>query len=137
MNAGGNFELPYDDPEELVESNGLEEHSARSGERPMPVRGSIEKTWASLAKITAAFQSQVGAIVGWKELGINPRTYTPEVLLNIGRVVKNDEQLVLEPVFEEKETEVCFAGAIVTREDTFEQAYDWKDVLQGEWRIAS
>ncbi|KAF9817633.1 hypothetical protein IEO21_03289 [Rhodonia placenta] len=105
MNAEGNFELPYDDPEELVEPNGLEEHSARSGERPMPVRGSIEKTWASLAKITAAFQSQVGAIVGWKELGINPRTYTPEVLLNIGRVVKNDEQLVLEPVFEEKETE--------------------------------
>ena len=71
-----------------------------------------------------------------QELGINPQTFTPEMLLNVGKVVSCEQQLVVEQLSEHAAAEVSFGGLIVAEEEqNIELGYDWTDVFQGDWRI--
>ena len=71
-----------------------------------------------------------------QELGINPQTFTPEMLLNVGKVVSCEQQLVVEQLSEHAAAEVSFGGLIVAEEEqNTELGYDWTDVFQGDWRI--
>ncbi|KAJ3001129.1 hypothetical protein NUW54_g6626 [Trametes sanguinea] len=129
--------LPYDDPSEaaIAELTTVEskETVAESTEHAV-----VAAQWDTLRKITDKSQLQPGATVGWKALGINFATLTPEMLLHIGRVVRCDEQLVVEPFAEPSVEEVSFGGAVVAEEGgAVEETFQWPDVLSGDWRLVS
>ncbi|KAI9069560.1 hypothetical protein FKP32DRAFT_1671285, partial [Trametes sanguinea] len=132
--AGG---LPYDDPSEAaveeVTTVQSKETVAESTEHAV-----VAAQWDTLRKITDKSQLQPGATVGWKALGINFATLTPEMLLHIGRVIRCDEQLVVEPFAEPSVEEVSFGGAVVAEEGgAAEETFEWPDVLSGDWRLVS
>ncbi|GBE78973.1 hypothetical protein SCP_0201700 [Sparassis crispa] len=84
--------LPYDEPDEALSADTMGASAgcdsvAESQLSPSFDRGIVEGRWSALTKITAPAQLQVGCKVAWKALGINPNTFTPEMLLNVGRVV--------------------------------------------------
>lgn len=68
-------------------------------------------------------------------LGINPNTLTPEMLLHLGRVIKCDAQLTIEPFLEHGLTEVSFGGLVEAEMGDTIEAYDLHDVFQGDWRL--
>ncbi|KAH9928946.1 uncharacterized protein B0H18DRAFT_999521, partial [Fomitopsis serialis] len=131
------IELPYDDPVEaeaaVIPSNG---ETGSAGSSTTINREEVESNWSSMSKISEASQVTAGMFVAWKELGINPHTFTPEMLLNVGRVVSCEHQLVVEQHAEHAATEVSFGGLITTEdEQNVELEYDWVDAFQGDWRI--
>ncbi|OSD01695.1 hypothetical protein PYCCODRAFT_1411887 [Trametes coccinea BRFM310] len=132
--AGG---LPYDDP---PEDPVAEVAVAQSKE---PVAESTEHAvvaaqWDTLRKVTDKSQLAPGATVGWKALGINFATLTPEMLLHIGRVIRCDDQLVVEPFAEPSVEELSFGGAVVAEEGgAAEETFEWPDVFSGDWRLVS
>ncbi|KAI8984904.1 hypothetical protein BD414DRAFT_537359 [Trametes punicea] len=132
--AGG---LPYDDvpapsaPESARMQNGG--IAVESTEHAV-----VAAKWDTLRKITDQSQVQPGTTVGWKALGINFATLTPEMLLHVGRVVRCDEQLVIEPIAESSPAEVSFGGPVIAEEGgALEETFEWSDVLQGDWRLVS
>jgi len=131
------IELPYHYPVEaeaaVVPSNGA---TGSGGSSTTSNREEVESNWSSMSKISEASQVKVGMFVVWKELGINPHTFTPEMLLNAGRVVSCEQQLAVEQHSEHAATEVSFGGLITAEdEQNVELGYDWVDVFQGDWRI--
>lgn len=70
-------------------------------------------------------------------LGIYFATFTPEVLLHVGRVAKCDEELVVELVAEPGSAELSFGGAVEEEDGVAEETFQWSDVLQGDWRLVS
>ncbi|KAH9843635.1 uncharacterized protein C8Q71DRAFT_8025 [Rhodofomes roseus] len=133
------FELPYDDPMEAEPAvdSGLPSNDMTTSEAaPTTInRHEVESNWSSLPKITEASQVKSGVFVGWKELGINPQSFTPEMLLNVGRVVSCEQQLVVER-HSDHAAEVSFGGLIMAEEgQNVELGYEWTDVFQGDWRF--
>ncbi|KAF7790775.1 hypothetical protein EIP86_001732 [Pleurotus ostreatoroseus] len=101
----------------------------------------VEAKWDSLPKLINVSQVQSGKMLGWKALAINPATFTPEFLLNIGKVTKVDpKQLTVQPLHRPGAAEISFGG-FVDEEDgevqLEEETFEWNDVLAGEWRIIS
>ncbi|KZT66981.1 hypothetical protein DAEQUDRAFT_729578 [Daedalea quercina L-15889] len=134
------FDLPYDDPMEAVPAEApapsptgaIASTAASTGIN----RQEVDSNWASLPQIKGASMVKPGMFIGWKELGINPQTFTPEMLLNVGRVVACEQQLVVEQHFEHVAAEVSFGGLIIAEEEQkAELGCDWADVFQGDWRI--
>ncbi len=70
-------------------------------------------------------------------LGINFATFTPEVLLHVGRVTKCDEELVVELAAEPGSAELSFGGVVEEEGGAAEETFQWVDVLQGDWRLVS
>ncbi|KAI0352789.1 hypothetical protein OH77DRAFT_1459755 [Trametes cingulata] len=133
--AGG---LPYDDVE-VIQPSAVEVggHGAAAAEGSTE-HAVVAAKWDTLRKITDKEQVQPGATVAWKALGINFATLTPEMLLHVGRVIRADENLVVEPFAEPGSAEVSFGGAVLAEEGgAVEETFEWTDVLQGDWRLVS
>ncbi|KAH9853351.1 hypothetical protein C2E23DRAFT_755320 [Lenzites betulinus] len=131
--AGG---LPYDDvPEEPVPAPVLGQASAEGGSTERAV---VAAKWDTLRKVADRAQAQVGATVAWKALGINFATFTPEILLHIGRVTQADEKLTVELFADSGAADGSF-GSAEDGEDggPAEETFEWADVFQGDWRLVS
>ncbi|KAL6304079.1 hypothetical protein BKA93DRAFT_733737 [Sparassis latifolia] len=135
--------LPYDEPDAALGADTMGASAgcdsvAESQLSPSFDRGIVEERWSALTKITAPAQLQVGCKVAWKALGINPNTFTPEMLVNVGRVVSYEDQLVVKPLEEHGAVEVSFGGLVVGEDSgSVEERYDWQDVLQADWRLVA
>ncbi|KAH9887605.1 hypothetical protein C8Q73DRAFT_712546 [Cubamyces lactineus] len=136
MFAGG---LPYDDVPETsmgpAISTTIQKDPTRSNCTEYAV---VAAQWDTLRKITDKAQLQPGTTIGWKALGINFATFTPEILLHVGRVISCDEQLVVEPIAEPSPAAVSFGGVVDPEEGgPAEETFEWSDVFQGDWRLVS
>ncbi|KAI0759711.1 hypothetical protein BD413DRAFT_722109 [Trametes elegans] len=122
--------LPYDDvPEGAVATGGQEGGTERAA---------VAARWDTLRKVTDKAQVQAGTTLAWKALGINFTTLTPEMLLHVGRVLRCDEQLIVEPMAEPGMAEASFGGVPDGLDGgPAEEAFEWTDVLQGDWRLVS
>ena len=65
-------------------------------------------------------------------------TFTPEFMLNVGRVVRVGENLTVQPVHKPGAVEVSFGGytdeegeVALLEEETFE----WNEVYSGDWKV--
>ncbi|KAH8106335.1 hypothetical protein BXZ70DRAFT_433756 [Cristinia sonorae] len=108
------FVLPYDDPV-----------------KPPPAVDFLEikKKWDVLSVITDIAQVKVGSVVAWKALGLNPATWSPEICLYAGRVLKNGPQNVI--VFKTQDTTNAADGDVSAEEEEIPLS----DILQLGWRI--
>ncbi|KIP10560.1 hypothetical protein PHLGIDRAFT_219210 [Phlebiopsis gigantea 11061_1 CR5-6] len=94
----------------------------------------VESGWDGYAKIADVAQIKPGGIVGWKALGINPATYTPEWLVNVGQVVTAGDKVVVKPLH--KPGDVLELGEEEAEISYDDETYDWTaDVLNGDWRV--
>ena len=67
-------------------------------------------------------------------LGINPATYTPEWLVNVGQVVTAGDKVVVKPLH--KPGDVLDLGEEEAEISYDDETYDWTaDVLNGDWRV--
>ncbi|KAI0329908.1 hypothetical protein GY45DRAFT_1278743 [Cubamyces sp. BRFM 1775] len=134
--AGG---LPYDDVPEVSMVTATRTTSQKDPATSNSTEHAVVAAqWDTLRKITDKAQLQPGATVGWKALGINFATFTPEILLHVGRVLSCDEQLVVEPIAEPGAAGVSFGGAVDPEEGgPAEETFEWSDVFQGDWRLVS
>ncbi|EKM59025.1 uncharacterized protein PHACADRAFT_249188 [Phanerochaete carnosa HHB-10118-sp] len=132
----GNVVLDYGEPDVHLPT----QRDQPTSEAPSYPEGDwkhVEKNWADLGKLTEHEQLQPGALVGWKALGINPATFTPEFMLNVGRVVRVGGCLTIQPVHKPGAVEVSFGGyadeadVVPPEEETFE----WNEVYTGDWKI--
>jgi len=90
----------------------------------------IEQRWETLTQIKEGINLPIGTLVGWKALGINPVTITPEVLLHAATILKFDENNVL--VRPQTPTS---SWSLDT--DPEETEYTWDDIISGQWKIIS
>ena len=77
-------------------------------------------------------------------LAINPATFTPEFILNVGRVTSCDTELVVLPLYRPGAVDVSFGARFENEGEDEEaggeevvleeEAFEWADVLSGEWR---
>ncbi|KAI0662818.1 hypothetical protein C8Q70DRAFT_473304 [Cubamyces menziesii] len=134
--AGG---LPYDDvPETPIAPATSATSQTDPAKTNSTERAVVAAQWDTLRKITDKAQLQPGATVGWKALGINFATFTPEILLHIGRVISCGEQLVVEHIAEPSTAKASFGGVIDPEEgEPAEETFEWSEVLQGDWRLVS
>jgi hypothetical protein len=64
-------------------------------------------------------------------MGINRRTLSPDILVNVVRVIRcEDEKIVVQPL-----TSSSFSG--VVDEECIDEEYAWCDVVEMEWRVVS
>lgn len=71
-------------------------------------------------------------------LGINFATFTPEILLHVGRVTQADEKLTVELFADSGAAGGSFGGAEDGEDGgPAEETFEWADVLQGDWRLVS
>lgn len=73
-------------------------------------------------------------------LAINPATFTPEFLLNIGRVTDCADALSLQPVHRPGAVEVSFGGPVEEEEEEGlleAETFEWSDVYSGDWRVVT
>ncbi|KIJ61031.1 hypothetical protein HYDPIDRAFT_31729 [Hydnomerulius pinastri MD-312] len=100
------------------------------------------KNWSNLTKITREEQVTPGRMIGYKALGINPTTFTPEYLLTLVKVVSFDvgsawKKLVVRPL--QPRAEVSFSGPFGGYEEggdgELEDEHSWDDVVSGDWRV--
>ncbi|EIW81990.1 hypothetical protein CONPUDRAFT_143565 [Coniophora puteana RWD-64-598 SS2] len=76
-----------DAPEDQSSFNLTELTATKPTPTPNLDVASIEKRWTVCTPITQRAQLRAGCTVGWKALGINPTTCTPELLLSVGTVL--------------------------------------------------
>ncbi|KAF8837101.1 hypothetical protein BDN67DRAFT_1014129 [Paxillus ammoniavirescens] len=101
------------------------------------------KSWATLPKITKEQQVVPGRVVGYKALGINPATYTPEFLLTLVRVLSlstdpTRKKLFVHPLHPHEE--LSFSGPLSGYEEEgggveAEEEHSWEDIINGDWRL--
>ncbi|KAG6915042.1 hypothetical protein DXG01_013772 [Tephrocybe rancida] len=104
-----------------------------------------EKSWEKFAEVTDLAQLVVEDIVGWKELALNPLTFSPEVLLTVASVVRmsgpNDPSLVAVRTFPRPggSNPSLSHRLIEPTEDEMvdldEKEYNWSDIASLQWRI--
>ncbi|KAI0951819.1 hypothetical protein AcV7_007814 [Taiwanofungus camphoratus] len=129
-------DLPYDDPQGECGLNTVDSASGVTSDNASVLNPeAVQTSWNSLAKVTEPSQLTPGIVLGWKVLGINPNTLTPEMLLHLGRVIKCDAQLTIEPFLEHGLTEVSFGGLVEAEMGDTIEVYDLHDVFQGDWRL--
>jgi hypothetical protein len=142
----GSFYADADDPNVITPNHGPNTSDAPSYE-------TAEHTWSIYPKVTAPEQlSEVGRVVGWWALGINPTTYTPENLLSLARLVSSYPfssadptiivKLIPRPV-EKQNGMISFGrhaheveaelGEGQDEVDVCE--YKWADILAGDWKL--
>ncbi|PCH41662.1 hypothetical protein WOLCODRAFT_132061 [Wolfiporia cocos MD-104 SS10] len=122
--------LPYNDPQDDVPESQCVVTTAAG----IPDPQAVEAKWEWLTRITNRSQVKPGMILGWRELGINPATFTPEMLLKLGRVIRCDDQLAVEVTLENGA--LAFGGIVGTEEaEAVEENYEWSNIMETEWRI--
>jgi len=92
----------------------------------------IQANWDSLGLVSSVTGLPTGTIVGWKALGINPVTITPEVMLRVGTIVNCDENQVTVKFLD-------WTGVRLGTEEgveEIEESHEWGDIV-GQWRIVS
>ncbi|KAI0073396.1 hypothetical protein K474DRAFT_1710731 [Panus rudis PR-1116 ss-1] len=99
----------------------------------------VESRWNDLPRITQPSEVVAGLVLAWKELGINPATFSPEMLLNVAKVVSlENEKAVLEPLLYPSGSQLTFGG-IDTDEDVpmeYEKVeVELKMIFDGDYRI--
>ncbi|KAF8960257.1 hypothetical protein BDZ97DRAFT_1760892 [Flammula alnicola] len=127
------------------ESTDANAASAASGELDWD---QAERQWDSSTVITSADQLSAGALVGWKGLAINPRTFSPEVLLNIAKVANFSEaasdsgsSVIIRKIQRPSANEAAFAFGLNGisgsdgEEDVEEESVEWAEVLASQWRL--
>jgi len=92
----------------------------------------IQAKWDSLGLVSDVTGLPTGTTVGWKALGINPATITPEVMLRVGTIVNCDENWV---TVKSSDWSSVRLGSEEDGEE-IEESYEWGDVV-GQWRIVS
>ncbi|KAH8118299.1 hypothetical protein DFH11DRAFT_1566691 [Phellopilus nigrolimitatus] len=153
----------YDDGESLTEGgNGIDKtvldygepndtvQIAKLNEREEPASvdwTTIEQKWDALNPVTNSSLLEVGVLVGWKALAINPMTFTPETLVHLGRikeVLHASSSVVIVPLRRPGAGEIAF-GAFGSEEDIGndeeerineeEEAHTFDDVLTIPWKL--
>ncbi|KAI0337571.1 hypothetical protein BDW22DRAFT_1349085 [Trametopsis cervina] len=135
----GNEDVVLDYGNEGMISTQREPHSLVAVDESSPHRNTsalwvdAEKSWPSLAKIANVSQIKCGTLVCWRALGINPASFTPEILLNIGEVITCTENLSLLPMYR---PQLAFGASPEDDEEMVEpETYEWNEVLTGDWKI--
>ncbi|KAG9317020.1 hypothetical protein JVU11DRAFT_1202 [Chiua virens] len=100
------------------------------------LESTAEKNWTTLERPVRENQLAPGTIVGYKTLGINPVTYTPEQLLTVGKVESCDSDTVVVRTLRERE-QVSFSGpvdddSVAVQE---EERHTWAEIETADWRI--
>jgi len=119
-------------PRPVIPSTKRSETPPLSGSAGETDRAAIESKWDSLGLVGSVTQLPSGTIVGWKALGINPVTITPEVMLHVGTVVSCDENQTTVKILD-------WTGARLGSEEDIEEieeSHAWGNIL-GQWRIIS
>ncbi|KJA18214.1 hypothetical protein HYPSUDRAFT_45548 [Hypholoma sublateritium FD-334 SS-4] len=107
-----------------------------------------ERLWDSKSTVLSGPEQIVaGALVGWKALAINPRTFSPEVLLSVAHVVQPPDStagkgVLIRQIQRPTDTEHAFAfgfagssGEGGQGEEEEDYAVEWQEVLTSEWRL--
>lgn len=100
-----------------------------------------EKHWDTFEEVTRPEQLQVGCSVSWKELAINPQTFTPEFLLSVARIVHlpdpvTGQHLVVRPFTRPAVSEGhALALGFIQEGRSDDQEYNWSDVIASKWKI--
>lgn len=114
----------------------------------------IQRKWDTLQPLKGPQQVPAGMLIAWKvrplqhhshytqsdhsslqsqALGLNPATYTPEIMLHVGRVLSSDmEKLVIERV---PDPSVEISSAFGENEIEDEEEHPWPTLLDLGWRI--
>lgn len=75
-----------------------------------------------------------------KALAINPATFSPEFLLNLGRVTECADALTLQPLHRPGAVEISFGGAH-EQEEEYDlpevETFDWAEIFSGDWRVVT
>lgn len=100
----------------------------------------IKAQWDSFPRVTDSSQIARNTFIGWKALAINPRSFTPEMMLHQGRVKICDNQLTVEVIRDvlARAMKLSFGRPIIVDADDLEpveETFEWTDVLQGDFRI--
>lgn len=140
-----NVTLDYGDNEADSQQERIPREQSQEETGPLDVslnglEQSAISNWTQFPKITREIQVglKVGDVIAYKDLGINPTTYTPEYLITIARVMSIDPikegQIVVRPL--QPRTELSF-GARLGRdaEEVREEEFAWDDILNGDWRF--
>ncbi|PFH49131.1 hypothetical protein AMATHDRAFT_5165 [Amanita thiersii Skay4041] len=95
-----------------------------------------EACWDQYKKITALDDIQARTIVGWKELAINPSTFTPEYMLSAGHVEELvDEKVIIQRIWRPGTEASAAFGIGGEEEGTEEQEYNIESILSLGWRV--
>ncbi|KAH9056398.1 hypothetical protein EDB87DRAFT_1794387 [Lactarius vividus] len=94
----------------------------------------LEKAWATAPVLKNATALLIGSIVGWQELGVNPATLTPEMMLFLARVVSSDENgMAIVRLRRPGLGIVSFGGGDMDVEEE-EESFLWENIAEMQWR---
>lgn len=98
---------------------------------------SAKSNWTQFPKITRETQVtlKVGDVIAYRDLGINPKTFTPEYLTTFARVASVDlTKVVVRPL--QPRPEVSFSARLGQHiEEAHEDEFVWEDIINGDWRF--
>ncbi|KAI0269409.1 hypothetical protein BC834DRAFT_866172 [Gloeopeniophorella convolvens] len=99
----------------------------------------LEKAWATAQALAGEAALLVGNVVGWQELGINPTTLSPEMLLCLARVASISETGVVITRLDRPGAGVVsfFSGVDVDAGEAEEEEFTWASITEMQWRIVS
>jgi hypothetical protein len=95
----------------------------------------LENAWENAPPLGEKDALSIGCVVGWQELGINPTTVTPEMMLFFARVVSAGENgAVVVRLHRPGLGMASFAGGDLKDE---EEEFPWDRILEMRWRLVS
>ncbi|KAH9995174.1 hypothetical protein BJV74DRAFT_830243 [Russula compacta] len=103
----------------------------------VPDYTALEKAWVNAPPLVKKDALAIGCVVGWQDLGINPTTLTPDVMLFLARVVSDGESgAVVVKLRRPGSGMVSFACGDLKDEEE-EEVFTWDQILDMHWRIVS
>ncbi|KDQ65136.1 hypothetical protein JAAARDRAFT_188385 [Jaapia argillacea MUCL 33604] len=92
----------------------------------------VQHKWDTLTVITQLDQLKPGILIGWKALGVNPATYSPEILLHLARIIAiNTTHLDVVSFL----PNIASFGVDGLAEEPEEESYELAEVLGGGWKL--
>jgi len=96
----------------------------------------LENAWVNAPPIEEKAILPFGCLVGWQELGINPTTLTPEMMVFLARVVSGGEGGAVVVRLRRPGSGIAsFAGG--DSKDEEEEEFTWDKILEMHWRLVS
>ncbi|KAF8996792.1 hypothetical protein BDQ17DRAFT_1513240 [Cyathus striatus] len=98
-----------------------------------------EKMWEGGEEVSTLEQVVPDKLVGWMALAINPRTFSPEILLNVARIISTDASTVkVRPLLRPANGEAAFSFGLGDGEEE-EVDYPWEtsSVQNGDYSSKS
>ncbi|KII96121.1 hypothetical protein PLICRDRAFT_170702 [Plicaturopsis crispa FD-325 SS-3] len=138
----------HEDADQVMASGDVTTQRNPSGQLPLesladgslPNFDVVETRWESYINITDISQLRPRGLVGWKALAINPRTFTPEMLLNLAHVVSVDAasgDVVVQPYARPGAAQISFGGILETEEEMEHETHTWTDINGSGWRVVT